>query len=482
MLIDGKRVESVSGRFIPVENPSKKGQVIAEVPNANAEDVNIAVAAAERAFKGWRRIPARERGNILLKIADAMDVEKEDLARTIASENGNAIRTQARPEALGACDRFRYYGGLGGEIKGTVYPSSDNMLLYTRREPLGVVAGIIPWNAPVQLAAEKVVPALVAGNTIVLKAASDAPIGVLKMASIANNFLPPGVLNVITGRGEECGAALAKHPSIRKISMTGSTEVGKTLLHHAADRVLNASMELGGKNPQIICPDADTDYIADGVIASVRFTRQGQSCTSGSRIYIHKSVFDSFLKRLVRKVKALKIGDPLDEATDMGALSSATQFSKACHYITKAMEEEGVKLICGGLPPKEGPLAEGYFVEPTIFTCENHNSILARDEVFGPVIVAIPWEDEEGVIRLANDTNYGLAAYVWSKDTARAIRMVQEIEAGWVCVNYGGGQFLGQPYGGMKESGLGRELCLESILNDYTEIKSVVVNLATPVE
>ncbi len=480
MLIDGKQTPGASGNFIPVENPSKRGTIVAEVPSASEVDVDVAVKAAARAFETWKKMPARERGKLLLKIADAVDAGSEEIARTIAQENGNAIRTQSRPEVKNTSDQFRYFGGLASEIKGTTYPTGEDVFTYTRREPLGVVAGLVPWNVPVMLAACKIAPALAAGNTIVVKAASDAPIGTLKMAKIADKFLPPGVLNVITGPGQECGMALVNHPLIRKISLTGSTEVGKLLLHAAADRIIPSTSELGGKNPQIVFPDADKDYVVDGVIDAVRFARQGQSCTSGSRIYVHKSIFDSFLQRLVTRVKKLKVGDPLDEATDMGAITSRRQFEKVCAYIEEGMKREGVRLLCGGLPPKEGPLAEGYYIEPTIFACNHDNWRLAREEIFGPVVVAIPWEDEGEVIEMANDTNYGLAAFVWTHDAAKGMRVAHSINAGWILVNRGGAQILGQPYGGMKESGLGRENSLEGLLESYTEIKSIMVNLAFP--
>lgn len=480
MLIDGEYSESEGGEFISVENPSRRGAIVAEVPRANEADVDRAVNAAARAFESWRKMPARDRGRLLLKIADAVEAETETIARTIAEENGNAIRTQSRPEAKNAGDRFRYYGGLAGEVKGTTYPVGENIFAYTRREPLGVVAGLVPWNAPVQLSVAKIGPALAAGNTLVLKAASDAPLGVLKMAKIAAKFLPKGVLNVLTGPGEECGMALANHPLVKKISLTGSTEVGRLMLHCAANKIIPSTLELGGKNPQIVYPDADRDYVVNGVVDGVRFVRQGQSCSSGSRVYIHKSIFESFLEKLVNRLKKMKVGNPLDETSDIGAITSSRQFEKVCAYIKEGMNHEGVRLLCGGLPPNEGPLAEGYYIEPTVFTSRDDRCPLAREEVFGPVLVAIPWEDEEEVIRMANDTKYGLAAFVWTHDSAKGMRIAHSIEAGWVLINRGGAQILGHPYGGMKDSGLGREHSIEGFLESYTQIKSVMVNLDFP--
>lgn len=477
MYINGKEVESISGRWIDVENPSKKGTYSGCAPMGNAEDVDLAVKAAYNAFDGWRMVPANDRGTLLMKIADEVEKHQEEIAYTIASENGNAIRTQARGEAKNGVVRFRYYGGLGTEIKGTTYPGPNNIFLYSRREPLGVVAGIVPWNAPVQLAVAKMGAALLTGNTMVLKVASDAPLAAMRVAKIAAKMLPPGVLNVISGSGNECGNALTQHPLISKISFTGSTEVGKSTLHNAANRVANTTMELGGKNPQIVFPDCDFEKTVKGIIPGARIARQGQSCSSGSRIYVHKSIFDKFVSRLSEEMSKLIVGDACDEASYMGAISSKVQFDKITNIIKQAIDEKGTKLICGGLPPTEGPLSEGYFIEPTVFTAENNDSILARLEVFGPILVCIPWEDEDEVIQLANDTAYGLSAFVWTGDTAKGIKIANEIKAGWVMINGGGGQVQGHPYGGMKESGIGREHCLEGMLESFTELKGILVNL-----
>jgi acyl-CoA reductase-like NAD-dependent aldehyde dehydrogenase len=319
MLIDGKWTGSASGAVLSVENPAKR-RPIADISRGNAEDVDRAVQAAHKAFPGWTKVPPRQRGRMLLRIAEALEARIEEMARTIATETGNAIRTQARGEATLAADIFRYFGGLAGELKGETIPLGEHVLSYTRREPLGVVGAIIPWNAPVLLGALKIAPALCAGNTLVLKAAEDAPLGVLLMAEVCQEFLPHGVLNVLTGTGEECGGPLAVHPAIRELSFTGSTEVGKIIMRAAAERIVPTSIELGGKSPSIVYPDADEDWVVDGVIAGMRFTRQSQSCTAGSRLFLHADIFDSFLEKLRIKTEAFKIGDPLDEASDIGAI------------------------------------------------------------------------------------------------------------------------------------------------------------------
>ena len=476
MLIGGKWVDAASGETFQVEDPAHRAP-IAEVPRGRAEDVDRAVKAAAEAFPAWSRTAPRDRGRILARIADALEARVEELARTIALETGNAIRTQSRPEAKNTVDILRYFSGLGGELKGDTIPLGENVLCYTRREPLGVVGAIIPWNAPVLLAAVKIAPALCAGNTMVMKAAEDAPLGVLLLAEVCQQFLPPGVLNVLTGYGEECGGPLAVHPTVRKLSFTGSTEVGKIVMRAAADRIVPISLELGGKSPSIVFPDANEDWVLDGIVAAMRFSRQSQSCTAGSRLFLHRDIFDSFLDGLGREVKALKIGDPLDETSDIGTIINEKQFKKVCNYVEDGLKQRAGRVVIGGLPPKEGPLSEGYYAIPTIFANAANDWRLAREEIFGPVLVAIPWTDEAEAIRMANDSHYGLAAYVWSHNIGKALRTAHAIESGWVQVNQGLGQSPGHSYGGYKESGIGREFSLEGMLDSYTQGKNVTVNL-----
>jgi acyl-CoA reductase-like NAD-dependent aldehyde dehydrogenase len=479
MLIGGEWVAAADGRTFEVQTPAKRGQVIANVPRGTAADVDRAVRAAHDAFPAWRATAPRERGRMLSRIADDLEAAIEDLARLLASETGNAIRTQARPEAKTTADLFRYFGGLGGELKGETIPLGEGMFSYTRREPWGVVAAIVPWNVPILISAWKVAPALLAGNTVVLKPSANAPLAALAFARIAQKHLPKGVLNVVTGPGDEVGTPLVTHPLIAKISFTGATDTGKAILKMAADRILPVTLELGGKSPQIVFPDSDDDKTADGVIAGMRFARQGQSCTAGSRLFVHKSIYDSFLDRLATKLGKMKVGDPVDETSDMGAIVSKQQFEKVTAYIADGAKQPGARTVVGGLPPKDGPLAEGYYIQPTVFANVTNDFRLAREEIFGPVLVAIPWTDEAEVIRMANDTHFGLAAYVWCHDIAKAMRTAHAIDAGFVQINQGLGQIVGQPYGGYKQSGLGRENSLEGMLDGFTQRKSVTVNLSS---
>ena len=476
MLLNGEWCASTDGAWIDVENPANR-QVIARVPRARAADVDLAAHAAAKAFETWKRVPARERGKLLMKIAERMEAETEPIARTIATETGNAIRTQSRPETKGATDIVRYFGGIAGEVKGETIPLGEQVLSYTRREPIGVVGAIIPWNAPVILGAMKIAMSVAAGNTLVLKAAEDAPLAVLKVARLCAEFLPPGVVNVLTGYGEECGAPLALHPLVRKLSFTGSTEVGKSIMRAAAERIVPVSLELGGKSPAIVFPDADDERTVDGMVSAMRFTRQGQSCTAGSRLFLHRSIFDSFLGKLTTKLEALRIGDPLDEATDIGTIINRKQYDRVCSYIEEGLRQKDARLVTGGLPPREGALAQGYFVRPTVFAEARNEWRIAREEIFGPVLVAIPWEDEGDAIRMANDSHYGLAAYVWTHDIGKALRTAHEIESGWVQVNQGLGQSPGHSYGGFKQSGIGREFSLEGMLDSFTQRKNVTINM-----
>ncbi|MBM7804991.1 aldehyde dehydrogenase (NAD+) [Geodermatophilus bullaregiensis] len=483
MLIGGNWVEAVDGEWREITSPGRRGHVLARVPRGNATDVDRAVAAAREAFSAWRDQHFKERQRVLLRIADALEGRAEELARVTAADTGNALRTQARPEAGLLVDLFRYFGGVAGEVKGTTLPAGASQLQYTRQEPLGVVGAILPWNSPLMIAGFKVPAALAAGNTIVLKAAEDAPLSILLMAEICEEVLPPGVLNVVTGTGRNAGNALVEHLGVDKISFTGSTEVGRGIAARAGERLAHLSLELGGKNPSIVFPGAVTDELIEGLVLSSRISRQGQSCTAGSRLYLHRDVHDEVLARLSERLGSMQVGNPLDESSDIGAVINETQFDSITDYLEDGLADPALHVEVGGLPPTSGPLAEGFFHVPTLFSGGDNSFRLAREEIFGPVVVAIAWTDVDDVVRMANDTAYGLGAYVWCQDIDLAITTAHRLEAGWVQVNQGGGQVVGQSYGGYKQSGIGREVSLEGMIAGFTQTKQVNVRLghgATP--
>ena len=329
-------------------------------------------------------------------------------------------------------------------------------------------------------AASSRAPAICAGNTIVIKAAEDAPLGILFVSQICQKFLPKGVLNLLTGTGPECGAPISQSKDISKLSFTGSTEVGKLIMRAASERIIPISLELGGKSPSIVFPDANEDWVVEGIIAAMRFTRQSQSCTAGSRLFIHEDIFDDFLEKLKHKLSRFKIGDPLDEKTDIGTIINKKQYDKVCSYIKDGLNDKNTKLIYGGLPNKDEKLKKGYFTLPTIFANTSNNWRLAREEIFGPVLVAIKWKNEQDVIKMANDSHYGLAAYIWTKNLTKGINVANKIESGWIQINQGLGQVPGHSYGGFKQSGLGKEFSLEGMLDSYTQKKNITINLSIP--
>ncbi len=480
MLIGGAWVAGVAGRWTDVYSPSRRDTVIGRVPAGDVADVDRAVEAARKAYPAWRDLHFKERQLALLRIADALAVHAEELAVLTATDTGNALRPQARPESQTLVNLFRYFGGVAGEFKGTVLPAGHDQLQYTRREPLGVVAAILPWNSPLMIAGMKVPAALAAGNTVILKPAADAPLTILRMAEIAADFLPPGVLSVVTGKGSVVGEALLTHPGVDKVSFTGSTEVGRRVAEVTGARLAHTSLELGGKSPTIVFPDAAAtdriDSTADGVLLGMRFTRQGQSCTAGSRLFIHDSVYDEVLNVVARKAAALKVGDPLDETTDMGAIINASQHRQIKSYIADGRAQPGVRVVLDGADYEPEGL-DGYYQAPTIFGGVENSWRIAREEIFGPVLVAIPWSDRDEVIRMANDSHYGLAAFIWSQNLTDALDTAHRIDSGWVQVNQGGGQVIGQSYGGYKASGSGREFSIEGAIEGFTQTKQINVKL-----
>ncbi len=477
MLIGGEWVDAVTGETIDIITPIDRTRVIATTPRGGAEDVDRAVRAARRAFPGWSNAHFTVRQRALLQIADRLEEEAESLSQLTALDTGNALRTQARPESQTLVTLFRYFAGVAGEVKGVTLPTGGGELSYTRRRPLGVVAGILPWNSPLMIAGFKIPAALAAGNTVVIKAAEDAPLTVIRLAQICSEFLPDGVFNLVTGYGAEVGEALVVHPDVDKVSFTGSTAIGRGVAVKAGERLAHVSLELGGKSPTIVFPDATgLDGLVGQIIAATRFARQGQSCTAGSRLFLHDDIYDEVLSGVVEAASRLRVGDPRDEASDVGCVINAKQHGRIQDYIDDGLSQPGVEVAYDGRPALT--VGEpGFYHAPMILSQVDNDWRIAQEEIFGPVLSVIRWRDVEEVIRMANATHYGLAAFIFSRDIDAALTTADRIDSGWVQINQGTGQLVGQSYGGMKTSGIGREASLEGMLEGFTQIKQINVKL-----
>ncbi len=474
--IDGQLVSSLSGRTFEVVYPATM-EVIGHAADGDAADVDRAVQAAARAQREWGKMPARQRGKLVQECARRLDEHAEELALLMVLETGKALRTECRMEAGAHADVYRYFGGLASELKGETVPFSPDMLVYTTREPLGVVGAIIAWNVPLLLMALKVAPALVAGNAVVCKSAEEAPLTVLRAAQLMNEILPPGLFNLIHGDGPGCGAPLAEHPQVAKVTLTGSVAAGKSVALAAARKLIPATLELGGKSPMIVLADADLDRAVQGAITSMRFTRQGQSCSAASRMLIHRSLHDEFLKRLKAKVDQMIMGDPMDEATDIGTIISPSQFATVQRYIALGEATPLAVAHRCSHKPQDPRFAKGLFVQPVVFSGLPKDSPLVLEEIFGPVTVVLPFDDYEEAMAMANSTEYGLAATVWTRDLAKAFDAVQRLQAGFVQVNQNLVVQAGLSYGGTKQSGIGKEADLAAMLDAFTHKKTVLVNI-----
>lgn len=472
MYINGEHVEAVSGGWFPVYDPSTE-EIIAEVPEAGEADVDRAANAARKAFDSgaWPHTTAQERGRLLFKLAERIRKEAEELAKLEARNCGKPI-VEAEMDIADTATCFEYYGGLATKVLGHVNPVPDNALSLSLREPVGVAGQIIPWNYPLLMASWKLAPALAVGCTCVLKPAEQTPLTALQMASWLEEIgFPPGVVNIVTGFGESAGAPIVKHPSVDKIAFTGSAAVGKLVLRNAADSIKRVTLELGGKSPNIFFTDADFEAAIDGALFGV-FVNQGEVCSAGSRILVEKPIYSKFIEALAEKTKRIQLGAPLDRKTKMGPLVSKEQYERVREY--QEIGKREAKLLTGGGRP--AALPKGYYVEPTIFADVDNSTRIAREEVFGPVAAVIPFEGEAEAVRIANDTPYGLAAAVWSRDIYRALRVVKSVRAGIVWVNHMQPTYVEAPWGGYKQSGFGRELGPWGI-EEYLETKQVHINL-----
>jgi len=476
ILIDGKLITPQSQKTFPVHNPATM-EIIGNAAEASAQDVNQAVEVARKAQKEWRHMDASKRGRLVSQCGDLLEEYADELARLMTLETGKALRTESQVEAQVFANTFRFYGGLALELKGETIPFSDSMLTLTIREPLGVVGAIIAWNVPLLLMSLKVAPALVAGNTVVVKSAEEAPFAVLRAAEIMNAILPPGVLNIISGDGPTTGEALVRHPQLSKVTFTGSVETGKKIYKNSTEKLVPVTLELGGKSPMIICEDVDLEKAIKGALTGMRFTRQGQSCTAASRIFVHESIYDRFLEGLKVKLNELKIGDPMDLETDIGAVISPEQHGKILNYIEIGKNEPGATAHTCSALPTDPKLSNGLFVQPVLFTGLSNSHQLAQEEIFGPVTVVIPWKDFDDVIKQANDSLYGLAATLWTDNLNRALKGVHKLEAGFVQVNQNVVVQPGLSYGGVKSSGIGKEASLEAMLEHFTHKKTIIINM-----
>jgi betaine-aldehyde dehydrogenase len=472
MLIGGRRHNARSTETIEARNPATD-ELLANFPRATQEDVDDAVVAAAAAFPAWRATPAQERAACVLRLADFIVKHAVELASLDVADNGSPIR-EMRNDAHLAVAQMRYFAGLALQLRGETIDTGHDRVNYTLPEPFGVVGRIIPFNHPLMFAAEKIAAPLIAGNTVVLKPSEHTSLSALRLGDFMAEAFPPGVVNVVTGYGHEAGDALVAHPAVRRLAFIGSVEIGLAIQRRAAEQVVKSvTLELGGKNAMAVFPDADVDAAIDGAVRGMNFTWQGQSCGSTSRLLVHESLHDEFVERLATRLRDLRSGPPQEETTDTGAIVHRRQFEKVLSYLDLG-REEGARVVVGGGAVDDPALAAGMFIAPTLFDGVDPGSRLAQEEIFGPVLAVMPFSDYDEAVQIANSVNYGLTASVFTRDLGVAHRYARDVEAGYVWINDTSRHFAGAPYGGVKDSGVGREEGAEELFS-YAQPKNVNV-------
>lgn len=474
LYIDGKWVPASDGGVFKSASPAT-GEYLATCAEATKEDVDKAVEAAWKAFETWKETTPAQRAELLLKIADVIDANKEQLAQIETLDNGKPIRETLNVDIPMAADHFRYFAGVIRAEEGTATMLDNNTMSLVLKEPIGVVGQIVPWNFPFLMAAWKLAPVLAAGCCTVLKPSSYTSLSVLEFARLIDGILPPGVFNVITGKGSRSGQYILDHPGLSKLAFTGSTEVGMNVAKAAADKLIPATLELGGKSANIFFPDCNWELAMEGLQLGILFN-QGQVCCAGSRVFVHEDIYDKFVAEAVKRFNSVKVGNPLNEDTQMGSQIYAAQVQKVLDYVEIA-KKEGATIACGGYKLTENGLDKGNFVAPTLITNVTNDMRVAQEEIFGPVAVVIKFKDEQEVIDMANDSIYGLGGAVWTQDINRAIRVSRAIRTGRMWVNCYNSIPAGAPFGGYKQSGIGRETH-KVILEHYTQQKNIMINLS----
>jgi betaine-aldehyde dehydrogenase len=473
MLIGGELVGSLGGRWIDCFNPANE-DYIGKVPLGTAADVDRAVEAAEAAQVKWAALSVAQRSDYLNRLGDAIMKRADELLYVEVADTGNPI-TPMRSDIVGGVERLRYFAGLGYELQGKSIPATAGNIHFTVREPYGVVGRILAFNHPINFAIVGMASPLMAGNAVILKPSEQSPLSASLLAEIANEVLPPGVLTILSG-GADVGAALVRHPCVKRLSFVGSARTGMAIQRAAAEvAVKHVSLELGGKNPFIAFADAPVEKVAASAVAGMNFSWQGQSCGSTSRLFVHEDIYDQVLEQVVARTSAIRVGDPFDSATQMGAINSAAHLKKVEHYV-EAGKGEGARLATGGSRPAGAAFEKGYWMQPTVFADVRHDARIAREEIFGPVLTVLRWSDVDEVVKMANSVEYGLTAAVWTRDISQAMNTALRLQTGYVWVNGINAHVRAMPYGGYKNSGTGRERGIEELYS-YTEEKSVHVML-----